>query len=703
MVNPNAAEHSRPDSDVPGRKRSFLFLQGPLSFFFDRLGRELQARGHRVHKVNLHLGEQLFWRLPATHFRGRPDDWRAFIGNVLAAHEVTDLIMVGDRRPYHLVAAEEARTRGIAVICTDLGYLRPDWITLEYDGMTTYSRFPRDPDAIRALAERFPPPDLRPRYHARFSLVAALDVAFTVPQVLGRPLYPHYRWHGIFHPFAEYGGWLVSLARRRLNARATEAAKARLLGDPGSYFVFPLQLATDFQIRAHSPFADARDAVREVVASYAASGCRQRLVVVVHPLDNGLINWRRLVEGLVRGTRAEDQVIVLEGGIPTELLCASAGIVTINSTVGITALHQNLPVKVLGNAVFDIQGLTFQGRLDRFWHEPVPPNRELTDAFLRALAGTTQVKGGFHERAATARALDGIVRRLEEGLYPLPPLSQEELVRRQVRPPARTVVVTGAASGVGLALARSYAAPGVRLCLIGAPAGALATAATDCRRRGAIVDAPEIDPEDTTAVIAYLDALDRRTPVDVVVAHAGDLTPPPSPGQPRSDRQIVELDLFGAMTSVGALAGRMRRRERGRIAIVSALAGRAGLAGLPAHTASEAGLLAYGASLRYGLAAANVTVSVARSGWLANRLAAHGSDLRLVALSPDRAAALIRRGIERGDRLTALPGALTIALRAVRLAPAWLREWPRRVLRQSGADAPEIGKAPLSPKSTQGD
>jgi len=68
-----------------------------------------------------------------------------------------------------------------------------------------------------------------------------------------------------------------------------------------------------------------------------------------------------------------------------------------------------------------------------------------------------------------------------------------------------------------------------------------------------------------------------------------------------------------------------------------------------------------------------------------------------------RAAALIRRGIERGDRLTALPGALTIALRAVRLAPAWLREWPRRVLRQSGADAPEIGKAPLSPKSTQGD
>ena len=70
-----------------GGKRSFLFLQGPISNFFDQLGRALIARGHRVHRINLHFGDQLFWRLPATHYRGRFEDWRAFIANALEEHD----------------------------------------------------------------------------------------------------------------------------------------------------------------------------------------------------------------------------------------------------------------------------------------------------------------------------------------------------------------------------------------------------------------------------------------------------------------------------------------------------------------------------------------------------------------------------------------------------------------------------------------
>src|SRR6267143_5469681 len=186
------------------KSRSVLFLQGPISSFFDRLGRALIARGHRVHRVNFHLGDQLFWRLPATHFRGHFADWRGFVADMLDRHQITDLVLHGDRRPYHIVAAEEARARGIAVIVTDLGYVRPDWITLERDGMSTYSRFPREPAAIRALAEEFPPPDLTPRFHTPFWLISVLDVAYNFGLVFGGVLYPRYRYHGISHPFAEY-------------------------------------------------------------------------------------------------------------------------------------------------------------------------------------------------------------------------------------------------------------------------------------------------------------------------------------------------------------------------------------------------------------------------------------------------------------------------------------------------------------------
>src|SRR5437763_919048 len=263
-----AAGIERASNAAAGRKRSFLFLQGPISNFFDQLGRALIARGHRVHRINLHFGDQLFWRLPASHYRGRFQDWRAFVAAALEEHRVTDLVLHGDRRPYHVVAAEEARARGITVLSTDLGYVRPDWLTLEYDGMTTYSRFPREPNEIRTLAERFPPPDLAPRFHAPFRLVATLDVIYNLGLVFGRPLFPNYRYHGIFHPFAEYADWIGSRAKLLLTRRGIAAEKARLQAASGSYFLFPLQLATDFQLPAHSPFAAACDALPHVIASF---------------------------------------------------------------------------------------------------------------------------------------------------------------------------------------------------------------------------------------------------------------------------------------------------------------------------------------------------------------------------------------------------------------------------------------------------
>src|SRR5581483_10537733 len=153
--------------------------------------------------------------------------------------------------------------------------------------------------------------------------------------------------------------------------------------------------------------------------------------------------------------------------------------------------YHRLPVKALGNAIFDIPGLTDPAPLDRFWHAPTPPDPDLTRDFLRALAGTTQIKGGFHERTARAHAIPLMVERLERGLYPLPPVSDAELARRQLRPIVRTAVIADAADGEGRALART---------------------ADDCRRRGALV---------ATGTAESAAAFDREFPVDLVVAAGG--------------------------------------------------------------------------------------------------------------------------------------------------------------------------------------
>jgi capsular polysaccharide export protein len=324
----------------------------------------------------------------------------------------------GEQRPYHIVAADEARTRGIGVFVTDLGYVRPDWLTLEQGGLTGQSHFPRDPEAIRAFAEEFPEPDLEPRFAAPFRLLAACDVVYNAAMVLGRPFYPHYRRHGIYHPFAEYAGWAWNAPRRLLTRHATVAAKTRLAAEPEGYFLYPLQLATDFQLRTHSPFTDAREALRTVLDSFAESGGRRRLVVIGHPLDEGLINWRRIILD-----RRCDRILFLDGGVTNALLANAAGVVTVNSTVGLTALRLGVPVKALGSAIYDVPGLIHMGDLAGFWPDPRPPDHDFVAMFLRAVIGATQVKGGYHARAAQKHAIPVFAQRLENGLFPTSPRS----------------------------------------------------------------------------------------------------------------------------------------------------------------------------------------------------------------------------------------------------------------------------------------
>jgi capsular polysaccharide export protein len=645
-------------AEATAAPRSFLFLQGPISDFFDRLGRTLLARGHRVHRINLHFGDRLFWHLPATNFRGRFDDWRGFIGEMLEQHGVTDLVLHGDRRPYHIVAAEEARARGIAVIATDLGYVRPDWITLERDGMSTYSRFPRDPEAIRTLAPCFAIPDLPPRFHTPFWLISVLDILYNIGLVFGRPLYPHYRYHGIAHPFAEYFGWICSRAKQLARRPATVRLQARLRTAPGSYFVFPLQLPTDFQIRAHSPFADAREALHEVIASFARSDSKRSLVIVVHPLDNGLIDWCGLVRGLARRFGTGDRVFAFAGGVPGEILCHAAGIVTVNSTIGTTALGSGLPVKVLGNAVFDVPGLTSQQPLDAFWHEPTAPDQQLTLDFLRALIGATQVKGGYYTRAAQNQAIAGFITRLEGELYPLPPLDIAELAERRVREPAKTIAIAGLEDADGLALARAYAMPGTQLLLIGA-GNMLAGAAEDCRRRGALVEALTTDDCDTASLAAYLKARAFRD-IDVLAAFAG-------------------LDLGRAMAAIDGLQQALRPSG------VIVLAGK-----------RNDELLRYARAARHRLRPEGVRVSIAAPGFAATQLAARLRAPALAAVGADKAARLIRRGALHRRQAIALPGMPTALFRTARLFASRFNEWlaaPDRSVPAPVAEEPVPGRS----------
>ena len=192
---------------------------------------------------------------------------------------------------------------------------------------------------IRAIAARVPPPDLTVRFGAKFMNIAFWDVLYNLSNVVLWPLYPHYRWHAIHHPLAEYLGWIWRSLRAPAAHRRTSALMRRLKTDQCRLYFFPLQLATDYQLRHHSPFPNQYSAIRFVIASFAREAPAGSLLLIkCHPLDNGLIGWRRIINNLAKTFGVAERVLYAEGGALVPLIKRSAGVVTINSTVGTTAL-----------------------------------------------------------------------------------------------------------------------------------------------------------------------------------------------------------------------------------------------------------------------------------------------------------------------------------------------------------------------------
>ncbi|MFB9952942.1 capsular biosynthesis protein [Rhizobium puerariae] len=315
---------------------------------------------------------------------------------------------------------------GLRVHVLEHGYLRPDWLTIEPDGMSAHSRFPREPGEIMALAANEPAIPSSERYHSSFLTYALYDLAFHIPNVLlGWLVHPHYRTHGPVHPLVEYSGWIwkaLALRRRRKDAeQAIAACVTPEGGEDGGFFLFPLQLPGDYQIRRHAPGGDLFRLADAAIASFARHAPpSSRLLFKVHPIDNGLSRWPKRIGEIAKRSGVAHRVFAADGGSTDMLIEKCRGVVTVNSTVGLTALASGKPAIALGAAIYDVPGLAFQDSLAAFWQNPKAPDPDLFDAFIRALAATTQVRGGFIGREAIRAGVGNVAARLSETTERLP-------------------------------------------------------------------------------------------------------------------------------------------------------------------------------------------------------------------------------------------------------------------------------------------
>jgi capsular polysaccharide export protein len=226
--------------------------------------------------------------------------------------------------------------------------------------------------------------------------------------------HPGYRSHLPLNPFLEYAGWIRRFVRAPITRRRTETALASLSTGDRPFFLLPLQLDSDSQLRINSPFGRLAPAVELILDSFARSAPPETLLVLKeHPLDPQLIDWRRLAHDRARRLGIADRILYLYGGDLRSLIERSRGVVTVNSTSGILALSLGVPVVALASPIYELPGLTFPGGLDGFWRGAGAPDPVLFDAFRRVVAVRTQVNGGFFSRKALALAVEGSVARLE--------------------------------------------------------------------------------------------------------------------------------------------------------------------------------------------------------------------------------------------------------------------------------------------------
>jgi capsular polysaccharide export protein len=396
-------------------QRSVLMLQGLMGPMFRRLGEGLMRRGHRVHKVNFNGGDRAFWRLPGgIEYRGTKEDWPDSLARLLDAHGVTDVMLFGDSRDYHRAATRVCATRGVAVHVFEEGYIRPDWVTMEIGGVNGNSSLPRDPRWYRETAAALPPVPEHAKVPSSFRRRALEGLVYNAADVLTRWRYPHWSNHRPWHPLVEAMGWMRKLSRRREREAAAAALAARIGTQQEPYFLFPLQLDSDAQIRIHSPFAGIADALQMVIESFARHAPPEvRLVVKEHPLDNGVRDWEQETADIAERSGVAGRVDYLAAGDIEQISRRALGMVTINSTSGTLGLAQGVPVVVLGQAVYDIPDITHQAGLDCFWHRPAPPDLATFAAFRRILIEHCLIPGGFFSDAALEKVVQHAIARFE--------------------------------------------------------------------------------------------------------------------------------------------------------------------------------------------------------------------------------------------------------------------------------------------------
>lgn len=229
----------------------------------------------------------------------------------------------------------------------------------------------------------------------------------------------------------------------------------------------------------------------------------------------------------------------------------------------------------------------------------------------------------------------------------------------------KTILITGASSGIGRALAEAYAAPGVLLLLTGRNAVRTEETAAACRAKGAEAEIFTADVTEREAIEKQIIGWDEKHPIDLVIANAGISG---GMGKDAAEveavfREIMRVNVEGTFNTVNPLIPRMQKRRSGQIVLMGSMAGFRGLPSAVAYSVSKNAVRAYAEALRPLLKKDGVRVNVICPGFIRTPLTDVNTFPMPFLMEPEEAAAKMKKGIEADKAVIAFPWQMHLIMR----------------------------------------
>ncbi len=222
----------------------------------------------------------------------------------------------------------------------------------------------------------------------------------------------------------------------------------------------------------------------------------------------------------------------------------------------------------------------------------------------------------------------------------------------------KSILITGATSGVGWALAKHYANKDVNLVLCGRNSKRLEEISKICEAKGAIIYKKIIDVRDEKEMSQWISSIDNEVKLDLVIANAGISAGTGSnidEESPEQIKEIFDINLYGVLNTINPIIPLMKNRKNGQIVLISSLASFKGFPSAPAYCASKAAIRIYGEALRAQLKPHNIKVNVICPGFIISGITQKNKFKMPFLMEADKAAIKISNLVQKDKGRIAFP------------------------------------------------